>query len=112
MMLALEWGGSATGTREEIGERMSEDGRNVGNWITALERAGIVTVERTGRRMNVNLAGEHLEAARMPESVFAPIDAAPAIPARGARQLELLELMDKAKSLGGEAEVRIVVRAK
>lgn len=111
MLLVLGWGGTATGTREEIGARMAEDGRNVGNWVSTMERAGIATVERIGRRMSVALAGEHMHVARMGDAVAVAKDGAPAESARGPRQLELLELMDKAKSLGGEAEVRIVVKA-
>lgn len=112
LMLVLQWGGTATGTREDLGARMTEDGRNVGNWVAALERAGIVSVEKRGRRMTVALTGEHMAVARMDDGVAVAKAAAPAEPARGTRQLELLDLMDKAKSLGGEAEVRIVVRAK
>jgi hypothetical protein len=39
-------------------------------------------------------------------------DAKPAGPVIGDRQKSILDLMDKATSMGGEAEVRIVVKAK
>jgi len=112
LMLALQWGGTATGNRDEIGEKMGEDGRNVGNWISALEQAGIMTVVRAGRRMKIVLTGAHMNAARMPEAVTVAEGAGAPEPALDERQREMLDLMAKARSMGGEAEVRIVVKAK
>ena len=112
LALVLEWDGSASGTRDQIGERMGEDGRNVGNWISALEQAGIVTVVRTGRRVKVALTGAHMDAARMPDAVTVGKEAEPAGPAPDDGRRDVLDLMDRARALGGEAEVRIVVRAK
>ena len=65
VMLVLDWGGTVNGTRDGIGKRMGESGRNVGNWMDALSKGEIVTVEKNGRRMTVTLAGDHMEAARM-----------------------------------------------
>lgn len=111
LMLMLEWDGLAAGTRDEIGGRMGESGRNVGNWVGSLEQAEIVGVERHGRRMTVKLVGQHMEIAQMPDKVTEQ-DAKPAEPFLGERQKSILDLMDKATSMGGEAEVRIVVKAK
>jgi DNA-binding transcriptional ArsR family regulator len=110
LALVLEWGGTVTGTRDEIAGRMGEDGRNMGNWISALERAGIVTVERNGRRMRVRLGAGHMEAATAPETVTVVRDMPN--PARDDGRRDVLDLMDRARALGGEAEVRIVVKAR
>lgn len=111
MMLALEWQGEADGTREEIGARMGESGRNVGNWVGSLEQAEIVKVERNGRRMKVSLQGDHMAAARTPDAVTVADDDGSDEPVLDDRQRDVLDLMGRARELGGEAEVRIVVRA-
>jgi DNA-binding transcriptional ArsR family regulator len=108
--LVLDGEGSAAGTRDEIGERLGEDGRNVSNWVSSLHEAGIVTVEKTGRRMKVTLTGIHMDAARMPDAVTVVKESEPSSPAIDDRRRNVLELMDRARALGGEAEVRIVVK--
>ena len=112
LMLVLDWGGTATGTRDEIGEKLGEDGRNVGNWIIGLQDAGIVMVERTGRRLNIILKGAHMDVAQMPDAVTVVKDTETPHPVLDARRRGILELIDKAKALDGEAEVRITVRSR
>ncbi len=112
LMLILEWNGSAAGTRDEIGDRMGEDGRNVANWVAALERAEVLKVERSGRKMTVSLVGEHMGVARMPDSITVAGDPGAPEPALDGRQRDILDLMEKARSMGGEAEVRIIVKSK
>lgn len=111
LMLILDWSGEITGTRDEIGTKLGEDGRNVGNWVGILAEAGVATVERIGRRMKVSLVGEHLEVARMPDAVTV-VDVGTPQPVLDGRSREVLDLMDRARALGGEAEVRITVRSK
>lgn len=94
------------------GQALAEDGRNVGNWVAALEHAGIAKVERDGRKMRVELLGGHMAAAMAPEGGGAGTPAVAPAPAIDGRRKDILDLMDRAESMGGEAEVRIVVRAK
>lgn len=112
LMLALQWGGTATGNRDEIGAKIGEDGRNVANWVSALERAEVIKVERSGRKMTVSLVGEHMGAAQMPDAITVVGDARVSETVLDGRQRDILDLMAKARSMGGEAEVRIVVKAK
>lgn len=107
MMLALEWGGTASGTREGIGARMTEDGRNVGNWVASLERAGIVNVEKHGRRMMVTLAGEHMAAARIADSV---VVAKATEPAEDDPELARLVSMYRAAKAAG-AKLRLLTES-
>jgi len=113
VMLALDWRGSVTGTRDGIAGRMGgEIGRNVGNWVDGLVKAKIATVHRTGRRMTVALGGEHMEAARMPDAVTVVKEAAPAEATLDDRQRYILGLFDDAREMGCDAEIRIAVKAK
>lgn len=110
LMLAMEWEGTVTGTRDDMARQLGESTRNVGNWINGLEQEGLVTVEKHGRRMTVNLTGKHMEAALM--SDYAPVITPVALePIPNARQREILDLMAKATFLGGEAEIRITVKS-
>jgi DNA-binding MarR family transcriptional regulator len=110
LMLAMKKEGTMTGTRDDIAGQLGESTRNVCNWISGLEKAGIVNMEKHGRRMTISLTGKHMEAARLSEyaPVITPVVAEP-IP--DARQREILDLMAKATSLGGAAEIRITVKS-
>jgi hypothetical protein len=50
--------------------------------------------------------------ARMPDAVKVAQNAESPEPVPDGRHRDVLDLMDRARALGGEAEVRIVVRAK
>ena len=115
VMLVLGWEGTVSGTRDQIGEMLDEPGRNVGNWVNALEEAGIVKVERVGRRMSVELTDEHMSVAMMPDGISDSGDDPEqdgiceelSNPDR-----ELLSLLDKARSMAGRIEIRMQLDAK
>lgn len=109
LMLALEWDGSATGTRDEIGERMGEEGRNVGNWMDVLVKSEIATVVKSGRRIAVRLAGTHMEAAGLPDVVTVAKEGVPCEPNLDDRQRGVLRLLEDARAVNGSVEIRIKV---
>lgn len=108
LRLLLIEGGSMTGTREELGQKLGVSGRNVGNWVTALQNNGIVKVCKTGRKMKVELADQHMSVALMPDIVTVD-GGAKARPELDDHQRSVLRLMDDARAVGGKVEIRIAV---
>jgi len=109
--LVAGWGGEVAGTRDEIGERLGEDGRNVGNWVERLAKAGIAAAARDRRRMKVELLGEHMEVARMPVTVTVADDEHEDEPKLDEKQRGVLSLVDDARAMGGKLRITVEVDA-
>ena len=109
-MLLLSWEGAVAGTRDEIGTLLHEDGRNIGNWIKALVKAGIAEVEKSGRRMKIVLTDRHMRVALMPDIVTVIDNAGQQEePVLSDHQQGVLRLMDQAKTVGGTVEIRVAI---
>ena len=106
VLMVAGWGGVAEGTRDEIGGRLGEDGRNISNWVDRLVQAGIATVEKSSRRVEVKLAGEHMRVAKLPDAVTVVNEKQDDEPNLDERQRQLLGMIQAAEALGGTVEIR------
>jgi len=107
MMLVLNQSGEVSGTRDEVGAMLGEDGRNVGNWVDRLEAAGIATVAKDRRRMEVSLTGRHMEVALLPETVAVVGEKKDDRRELDERQERILRLVDDARAVGKRIELKV-----
>ena len=105
VLMVAGWGGIAEGTRDEIGNRIRESGRNAGNWIDVLVNNGIAKKMKQGRRMKVELVGEHMRVAKLPDAVTVVNKERDDEPKLDEDQKRVLMVFDNVRAMGGKIRI-------
>lgn len=107
LRLVLVESGRVVGTYDEIGQPMGATGKTVRNWVNGLEKRGVVTCERLGHRVSVELLGRHMTIAKAPDHIVKTI-AAETIPL-SPRMMSAMKIMEVAESSGSPVEFKMVI---
>ncbi len=107
LRLILIEGGTITGTYDQIGRDMAISGKTIRNWVSNLEKAGVVQSQSKGHRITIKLLGDHMTIANSPNSIIHVETKAPEVKPLNPLEMKALKFIQTAEETGATLEFNL-----